>query len=79
MQTGKEIKTVYDQNFIDAVALVGFLVDLANYKENLTQSDKDDIMQRLDKQSSDILTRVEHALEEQNEMLREILDRLDGK
>ena len=69
--------SIYDQSFLDALALVGFIVDLANYNENLTQSDKDDIMQSLDKQTSDILQRVEDALEEQNAMLREILDRLE--
>lgn len=66
----------YNQDMLDALTLVSFLVGVANYNENLTQSDKDDIMRHLDQQTRDILTRVETALEDQNKMLREILERL---
>ena len=68
---------LYNQNMLDSLTLVSFLVGLANYTENLTQSDKDDIMNRLDKQTHDILVQVQYSLEEQNEMLREVLYRLD--
>lgn len=64
----------YNQEVLDAVALVSFIISVANYDENLTQSDKDDIMSRLDEQTKDILERVEKSLEEQNAMLREILE-----
>ena len=63
----------YNQDMLDTLTLVSFLVGVANYNENLTQSDKDDIMRRLDQQTRDILTRVETSLEDQNKMLREIL------
>lgn len=66
----------YNQDMLDTLTLVSFLVGVANYNENLTQSDKDDIMRHLDQQTRDILTRVETALEDQNKMLREILERL---
>lgn len=66
----------YNQDMLDTLTLVSFLVGVANYNENLTQSDKDDIMRHLDQQTMDILTRVETALEDQNKMLREILERL---
>lgn len=68
----------YNQDMLDTLTLVSFLVGVANYNENLTQSDKDDIMRHLDQQTRDILTRVETALEDQNKMLREILERLKG-
>ena len=67
---------IYDQNFLDAVALVSFIIGIMNYQENLTQSDKDDIMNHLDQQTQDILEQVQAALEEQNAMLREILEGL---
>ena len=63
----------YNQDMLDTLTLVSFLVGVANYNENLTQSDKDDIMRHLDQQTRDILTRVETSLEDQNKMLREIL------
>lgn len=66
----------YDQNMLDAITLVSFIIGIANYNENLTQSDKDDIMNRLDQQTKDILIRVQGELEKQNEMLKEILEQL---
>lgn len=68
---------MYNQNFLDALAMTSFLVGIANYNENLTQNDKDDIMNRLDQQTKDILFRVQESLEEQNTMLKEILSRLE--
>ena len=70
---------MYDQNFINAIQIVSLILDVMNLKENLTQSDKDDIMNHLDQQTTDILSKVQEALEEQNEMLREILNRLKGE
>ena len=67
---------MYDRDFIDSIQIVSFIIGALNYKENLTQNDKDDIINRLDQQTKDILTKVNNALEEQNEMLREILGRL---
>lgn len=68
---------MYNQNFLDALAMTSFLVGIANYNENLTQNDKDDIMERLDQQTKDILVKLQKSIDEQNEMLREILRRLE--
>ena len=70
---------MYNRDVLDALAIASFLIGVANYEENLTQSDKDDIMQSLDKQTTDILNGVETALDEQNKMLEEILKRLEGE
>ena len=67
---------MYDRDVLDAIAVTSFMIGVANYRENLTQSDKDEIMQRLDRQTRDILERLNDSLEEQNRMLREILERL---
>ena len=66
----------FNEDMLDALTLVSFMIGVANYNENLTQSDKDDIMKSLDQQTNDILMRVEEALQEQNEMLEEILETL---
>lgn len=65
-----------NDNFLDAISIVSFLIGVANYEENLTQSDKDDIMKSLDQQTNEILLHIENSLEEQNKMLREILNKL---
>lgn len=66
-----------NQDVLDAIALVSFIVGMANYNENLTQSDKDDLMRGLDEKTNMILARVEDSLEKQNDMLEEILSRLE--
>ena len=66
----------YNQNFMDALALVGFMVGIANYNENLSQSDKDDIMEKLDKQTRELLGTIQAEIEHQNMLLEEILRRL---
>lgn len=68
-----------NDDFMDALAIVSFLIGLANYQENLTQSDKDDLLHKLNQQTKDLLERLEKDLEEQNNMLREILNELKGK
>lgn len=69
---------MYNQNMLDTLTLVSFLIGMANYEENLTQSDKDDIMNRLDHQTKDILVELQKSIDEQNDMLREILSRLEN-
>ena len=66
----------YNQDFMDAVSLVSFMIGIANYNENLSQSDKDDMMHALDEKANNMLEKLEADLEEQNELLRQILDKL---
>lgn len=67
----------YNQDFLDAVSLVSFIIGIANYNENLSQSDKDDMMHALDEKANNMLEKLEADLEEQNELLRQILDKLE--
>ena len=69
----------YNQDMLDTLTLVSFLIAIANYNENITQSDKDDMMQALDEKTTELLRQLETDLEEQNKMLVEILDRVSGK
>lgn len=66
----------YNQDFMDAVSLVSFIIGIANYNENLSQSDKDDMMHALDEKANNMLEKLEADLEEQNDLLRQILDKL---
>ena len=67
----------YNQDFLDAVALVSFIIGIANYNENLSQSDKDEMMHALDEKANNMLEKLEADLEEQNKLLRQILDKLN--
>lgn len=66
-----------NQDFLDALSLASFVIGLANYNENLTQNDKAEIMDKLDRQTRDILIDLNQSIEEQNQMLKEIIRRLD--
>lgn len=44
-----------NQDFMNALQLVSFIIGWMNLQENLTQNDKADIMNHLDQQTKDIL------------------------
>lgn len=67
----------FNKDFIDAISLISFMVGIANYDENLSQSDKDDLMKSLDEKTNEMLTRLEKDIDNQNEMIKDITDRLD--
>ena len=68
---------LFNDEFLDALAVVGFIVGLMNYEENLSQSDKDDIIQKAGEAAHQVLEQLEKDLDTQNEMLQEILSRLE--
>ena len=74
----------YNLNSLNALAVVSFLLGMANYEENLSQSDKDEMMTKMDKAIHEVLNRLEDDLEyqnqiliSQNQMLEEILTKLN--
>lgn len=68
-----------NQDLLDAISIVSFIIGIANYNENLSQSDKDDLMRRLDEQTKEILDSLTREIELQNDLLRRILELLEGK
>lgn len=66
-----------NQDLLDAMSVVSFMIGIANYQENLSQSDKDDMMQALDHKTNAMLERLEKDLEEQNKMLLYIIRLLE--
>ena len=68
---------LFNDDFIDALSIVGFIIGLLNYEENLSQSDKDDIIEGSSRDAERILEHINKHVDEQNEMLKEIIERLD--
>ena len=64
----------YNEDLLDAVTLLSFMIGIANYGQNLSQNDKDDMMQALDRKTNAMIERLENDLEEQNKLLNEILN-----
>lgn len=71
------MSSLFNDDFLDTLTVVGFIIGLMNYDENLSQSDKDDMLQQISNEMQDLLEKLESDIDEQNDMLREILDRLD--
>ena len=69
----------YNEDMLDAITLLSFIIGIANYGENLSQNDKDDMMQALDRKTKAMIERLEYDLEEQNAMLKEILRIMKGE
>lgn len=63
--------------FLDILNCISFALTIANYQQNLQQSDNDDIMYSLDQKTNNLIQRLEADLEQQNLMLKEILTRLE--
>lgn len=74
--TGETMNNSYNNNFIDTLSVMSFVIGLMNYDENLSQSDKDDMIHQMNVKMQELLERLEDDLEEQNKMLREIIQLL---
>lgn len=67
----------FNEDFLDVMSIISFAIGLANLNENLSQSDKDEMMHELDEKTNKMLERIEDDLEEQNIMLRKILEKME--
>lgn len=66
-----------NDNFLDILTYLQFAITLANYQQNLEQSDNDDIMYALDQKTNNLIERLQQDLARQDEMLKQILNRLE--
>lgn len=65
-----------DQNYIDAVNLAGFILGIMNYQENLTQNDKQEIIEEFNNKLKLVLEKTNNHLKEQDRKLDLILEEL---
>ena len=65
-----------DQNYIDAVNLAGFILGIMNYQENLTQNDKQEIIEEFNNKLKFVLEKTNNHLKEQDRKLDLILEEL---
>lgn len=61
----------FNQRTLDAMSFIGFLIGVANYQENLTQNDVQDIIKGA-------LGDVHEHLEEQDNKIDHIIELLEG-
>lgn len=65
--------------FLDTISLTSFLIGLMNLEENLTQGDKQELMEELSKKADLLLSEIHSHLEAQDEKINEILRRLQDE
>ena len=68
----------YNEDLLDILSILSFVIGIANYNENLSQSDKDDLMHALDEKTNKMLESIKKDLDFQNRMLKKILKILEG-
>ena len=66
-------------DFLDIINIVSFAIAIANYNENLNQTDKQDLIHKLDKQTSELLSQLNAHLERQDKNIDNILTMLEVK
>ena len=66
-------------DFLDIINIVSFAIAIANYNENLNQTDKQELIHKLDKQTSELLSQLNAHLECQDENIDKILTMLEVK
>lgn len=62
-----------------AINLVSLILGILNLQENLTQNDKQDIMDNLNKKSDELLNQIHSHLKKQDEKIDLILELLTNQ
>lgn len=72
-----ENNSFFNQNTMDVLNILSFVIGLLNLNENLTQGDKQDLMSAFDKQTETVLKDIHERLDSQDEQLKNILAELE--
>lgn len=65
-------------DILDILNILSFFIGLVNLDENLTQGDKQDLMQEFDNKAQFLLNEIHSHLEHQDLQIKEILNKLEG-
>ena len=66
-------------DFIDWISVMSFLIGVANYDENLTQGDKQDLLHEVDEATEQAIQKVREHLAEQDKKIDKILEMLKNE
>lgn len=68
-----------EQSFLNAVTIADFLLGMLNYRENLTQNDKSEILQNSQNVSDTIIDKIDKHLQLQDKKIDYIIKILEKK
>ena len=63
--------------FLDTISIISFCIGILNYEENLTQSDKQDLEDRLNAKMDAVLNDIHSHLQSQDKLLQNILKQME--
>ena len=63
--------------FLDIINLMSFMIAIMNLNENLTQGDKQELLESLSNQTSELLNEIHSHLKEQDKKIDSILEVLN--
>ena len=61
-------------DLLDVLNILSFVIGILNYNENLTQNDKQELLEELDNQTTTLLEEIHAHLKEQDIKIEEILN-----
>lgn len=67
-----------NDNLLDAITMVSFIIGVLNFGENLTQSDKQDLVSTFNNKASELLDEIHDHLKNQDMQLKEIINQLEA-
>lgn len=67
-----------NQDMVDMLNLAGFIINIMNLQENLTQGDKQDLLEEFNNKMKLVLNSVNAHLQEQDEKIDKILEILES-
>ena len=68
---------MWNQNFVDTINVLDFLISLQNLNENTKQTDKQEIEEHFNSQLNNVLGEIQSHLENQDKKIDAILQRLE--
>ena len=64
--------------FLDTLSILSFIIGTMNFNENLTQGDKQDLLEEFSSKADVLLKEIHSHLEEQDNKLDKILEELSN-
>ena len=71
-------KFVNQLSVVDILSIMSFVIGLMNFEENLTQSDKQDLVDQFNDKAEYLLKEIHDHLEQQDQKIDWILQRVGG-
>lgn len=68
-----------EQSFLNAVTIADFLLGMLNYRENLTQNDKSEILQNSQNVSDAVIDKIDRHLQLQDKKIDYIIQLLEER